>query len=497
MSTLRKLDLELADECAKYYADPAGWAKWAFDWDYGDLKGFQGLDTWQEEFLNDVGECVTRNKFNGVDPVDPIQLAVSSGHGIGKSALTAILLLWIMSTRPDCKGVVTANTSDQLRTKTWGELGKWKKRCIVGHWFEYNNGKGNMNMYHASRPETWRVDAQTCREENSESFAGLHAANSTPFYLFDEASAVPEKIWEVAKGGLTDGEPMFFCFGNPTRNSGTFFECFNRFKHRWITRQIDSRKAKMTNKKLLDEWIADYGEDSDFVRVRVRGLFPKAGDMQFIPSDAVRAAQKEEAFYDLDDPLVMGVDVGRGGGDYSVVQFRKGRDARSYPTYRIPGEKTRDSMKLVSRIVDIASQHKPDIVNIDGTGVGGPMVDRIREMGLNANEIQFGSTSPDDHYYLMFSYIWGKMRQWLIGGGVAIKDHPDLEAELTQREYGHNLKDQLQLESKKNMKKRGLASPDWADALALTFAVPAPPKGLSTKYGSSNKPKVDYDPFSG
>ena len=93
-----------------------------------------------------------------------------------------------MSTRPQAKGIVTANTGEQLRTKTWGELGKWRTRCIVGHWFEYNNGKGSMSLYHKSFPESWRCDAQTCREENSEAFAGLHSAGSTPFYLFDEAS---------------------------------------------------------------------------------------------------------------------------------------------------------------------------------------------------------------------------------------------------------------------------------------------------------------------
>ena len=168
-----------------------------------------------------------------------------------------------MSTRPDSKGVVTANTGDQLKTKTMSEVSKWRSRCITGHWFQMNA----MSIVHRAYPDSWRVDAQTCREENSEAFAGLHAADSTPWYLFDEASAIPEKIWEVAKGGLTDGEPMHICFGNPTRNNGSFYECFRKNSHRWITRQIDSRKAKMTNKRLIEQWIEDFGEDSDFVRV--------------------------------------------------------------------------------------------------------------------------------------------------------------------------------------------------------------------------------------
>ncbi|HDK5141196.1 TPA: terminase, partial [Salmonella enterica] len=251
----------LADDMGRFFYDPLGFVMYAFEWGAGELDGFDGPDEWQKEFLTDWGEAIRTNNFDGVKPVEAYRCATSSGHGIGKSALTAWVILYIMSTRPFCKGVVTANTSEQLRTKTWGELGKWKKRCITGHWFEYNNGKGNMNIYHVDHMESWRCDGQTCREENSESFAGLHAANSSPFYIFDEASAVPDKIWEVAEGGLTDGEPFWFAFGNPTRNTGRFRECFRKFKHRWRRKQIDSRLAKMTNKELIEEWRNDYGED--------------------------------------------------------------------------------------------------------------------------------------------------------------------------------------------------------------------------------------------
>ena len=151
---VRPVDLQIADEVAKYYANPLGFVLWAFDWGYGDLEGFDGPDIWQQHLLIRIGEQIMDRRFDGVNPVAPIQEAIASGHGIGKSALTAWIILWIMSTRPHCKGVVTANTSDQLRTKTWGELGKWRSRCITGHWFEYNNGRGNMNLYHHSNPES-------------------------------------------------------------------------------------------------------------------------------------------------------------------------------------------------------------------------------------------------------------------------------------------------------------------------------------------------------
>lgn len=471
------IELELADQCASYHRDPYGWVLWAFDWGHGELEGFEGPDEWQKEFLIEWGEQIRDRGFDGITPCIPIRFSFASGHGIGKSALSSWIILFIMSTRPSAKGIVTANTGDQLRTKTWAELGKWKSRCLVGHWFEYNSGKGSMSMYHKSWPESWRVDAQTCREENSEAFAGLHSATSTPFYLFDEASAVPAKIWEVAEGGLTDGEPMFFCFGNPTRNDGRFYDCFHSQHHRWITKQIDSRTAKMTNKTLIEQWRQDWGEDSDFFRVRVLGQFPRAGDLQFIPSDVCFAAQKRgPGQYLGDDPLIMGFDVARGGEDNCYVQFRRGKDAKSEKVYRIPGEKSRDSMEVVSKVSMLIDRHRPDMVFIDATGIGGPIGDRLRQLGYPAVDVHFGGDADESSKFANKTAEMGyRCRQWLMDGG-SITDDPQLQKELTTREYMHNDKDQLVLERKKDMKKRLGVSPDWADALYLTFAQPVPPR---------------------
>lgn len=492
------LELQLADECAQFYYDPYGWVLWAFDWGHGELTGFDGPDVWQRELLLEIGELIIDRGFDGVNPVDPIRDATASGHGIGKSAITSWLILWIMSTRPHAKGVVTANTGEQLRTKTWGEVGKWRSRCLVGHWFEYNNGKGSMSLYHKAWPESWRVDAQTCREENSEAFAGLHSANSTPFYIFDEASAVPDKIWEVAEGGLTDGEPMFFAFGNPTRNSGEFRECFGRKSKLWRTRQIDSRKAKMTNKRVIRQWIDQYGEDSDFVRVRVKGMFPRGGDMQFIPSDIVLDGMKRgPGRYLGDDPLILGVDLARGGEDDCYLQFRRGRDAKSEKIYRIPGEKSRDSMKVVSLLSTVIERHQPDVTFLDETGLGGPIVDRLKQLGYHVIGVNFGADADDKkHYSNKSAEMWARMREWLQTGG-AIPDDPDLEMQLTEREYDHNKRDQLVLQQKKDMKK----SPDWADALALTFAYAVPKREVERGMLDSavglreNLQLRDYDPL--
>lgn len=493
-------NLQLADEVAKYYADPLGFILFAFEWGEGDLKGFDGPDMWQIKFLTELGEAVRERGFNGVNPVRPIRMAVSSGHGIGKSALSAMLTLWIMSTRPHSKGVITANTGDQLRTKTMAELAKWKKRCITGHWFEMNT----MSIAHIRYPETWRADAQTCREENSEAFAGLHCADSTPWYLFDESSAVPEKIWEVASGGLTDGEPMHFAFGNPTRNNGSFAECFGSQSHRWITQQVDSRNAKMTNKEYIAELIEDFGEDSDRVRVRVRGVFPRGGDMQFIPGDyAFNAMKNPLGRYLGTDPLICGVDLARGGDDNCYIQFRRGRDARSEKVYKISGEKSRDSMKVVSLVTTILDRHKPDVTFVDETGLGGPIADRLSQLGYHVVGVNFGKSADDDkHYGNKSAEMWARMRDWLKDGGT-IHNNPDLERQLCGREFDHNRRDQLMLESKKDMKGRGLPSPDWADALALTFAYPVPPRVIPRGeldldiYRRNDAMNNDYDPLEG
>src|SRR5207253_2193781 len=224
-------DRALADFVATFYADPLGFVQACYPWgEPGPLEQHTGPDTWQAAQLAGIGEDVRRNAFNGHDPVPAIRRVTSSGHGIGKSAEVAWLVDWIMSTRPYCQGTVTANTFTQLQTKTWAAIRAWTKLCLTGHWFRLTDRR----MVHPEFPESWFCALQSSQETNSEAFAGQHAATSTSFYVFDEASAIPRVIWEVAEGGLTDGEPMIFTFGNPTRNEGPFHEaCFGRGRDTW------------------------------------------------------------------------------------------------------------------------------------------------------------------------------------------------------------------------------------------------------------------------
>lgn len=472
-------DEEIQDLMGAFALDPLGFVLFAYPWgEPGPLKDHAGPDDWQRAFLTRLGQDVRARGFNGLNAVSPIREVTSSGHGIGKSVIVAWLVDWIMSTRPHCQGTVTANTFTQLQTKTWAAIQRWTALCITGHWFVVNAER----MYHPDFKSSWFCSLQSSREENSEAFAGQHAADSTSFYIFDEASAIPDKIGEVAEGGLTDGEPMIFMFGNPTRSSGMFHRAaFGSDRHRWHATIVDSRTSRFTNKTQIAEWAQDYGEESDFFRVRVLGLPPSASDLQFISTSLVSAAQHRPALPLADDPLVAGLDVARGGGDDCVIRFRRGVDGRSIPPIRIPGEQARDSMRLVTIAVDVLGRKfdgRPiHTLFVDGTGIGGPIVDRIRQMGFkNVVEVQFGAAAPDDKLANMRSFMWWKLREWLTHG--AIDDSPRLEMDLTGPGYKHDSRDRLVLESKEDMKKRGLDSPDDGDALALTFAAPVRSKLL-------------------
>ena len=475
--------LSIEDELARGYADPLYFILWAFPW--GETPELSivplpepwasrypgcrfGPDAWACEILDEIGAQVRANAFDGVHAVPPIRYAVSSGHGIGKSFLTACLVIWILATRPGSKGVVTANTASQLETKTFAEISKWLRRSLVADLFDIKAS----SIVSKESPESWRVDAQTCREENSESFAGQHSASSTSFYIFDEASAVPDVIWEVAEGGLTDGEPMMFVFGNPTRNTGRFRECFGKRRAQWKTRQIDSRTVFITNKVQMEEWAKEYGEDSDFFRVRVRGVFPNASSMQFIPTSLAEEAASRELPHNSATAAVLGVDVARFGDDDSVIYTRIGKGY--LPIKRFHGLSTTKLAAQVKIAYDevVAMGFPPNrvYINIDEGGVGGGPKDILRDDGYPVRGIGFGEGADEKELYARKrEEMWGRMKPWLAEGGTIPKDQALID-DLTSPEYDILPGGQVKLESKKDMKKRGLASPDAADALALTFA---------------------------
>lgn len=457
---------ELVNLMGSVSRDPLAFTLAAFPWGKGELAEYpEGPDTWQRDLLLDMGQKLK----DGRDALSSIQEAVASGHGVGKSALVAWIILWAMSTFPDCKGVVTANTENQLKTKTWAELAKWHRLCLTKTWFECTATA--LISTQPGHEKTWRVDMVPWSERNTEAFAGLHNKGKRVLLIFDEASAIPDVVWEVSEGALTDAntEIIWCAFGNPTRNTGRFRECFGRFRHRWTTRQVDSRSARMTNKEQLKKWIEDYGADSDFVKVRVLGEFPSAGETQFIPVRLVEEAQERrpvEAAY-AHAPLIMGVDVARFGSDDTVFTFRRGLLCE--PQIVLHGA---DTMKIAGLAAQHFTERRVQTVFVDGVGVGAGVVDRLRQLGIPVVDAQSGARALNPAKYAnRRAEMWAEMRDWLASAFLPPEDR-DLKTDLTGVEYGFNASGALQLEKKEDMKKRGLASPDRADSLALTFYAP-------------------------
>lgn len=484
-------DVKLGIEMRAYRHDPLGFVMDCFPWGQpGELSGATGPDANQREFLAALGTEVKARNFDGEAPVMPVRMAETSGHGTGKSALGAWIACWVLSTRPHSIGTVTAGTAAQLESRTWTAIQQWIALCVTGHWFDVQ-ARGiyarESILGPGESPETWKLVAQTCKAENAQSFAGQHARTSTSWYLFDEASTVPDSIWKVAYGGLTDGESMFFAWGQPERNTGEFYRvCFGDLRDRWNTRTVDSRTSQFTNKALIEEWIADYGIDSDWCKVRILGLAPSASELQFIDSARVDAAKRNTGEVLADEPLIAGFDVSGGGKAWNVIRFRRGSDARSIPPIRITGEEGRDRQLLVAKAAQVLTDPalKLAMMFVD-SAFGSPIVERLKTMGFkNVVEVNFGGFSPNRHQANMRAYMWNAMKEWLPKGQVDPQD-TRLHSDLVGPGYHLNQKSQLVIESKESMQKRNIASPDDGDALALTFAQPvaikAPPPAIAQR----------------
>lgn len=466
---------DLATAAARFRYDPFGFVLWAYPWGQpGPLQHEKGPRAWQKKTLIRLGE---RLRAGPVNAFVAIKEAIASGHGPGKSALIVWLAQWAMGTFEDARGVITAGTGKQLETKTKPEFAKWFNLWIQKDWFDLK--AESMRSVFPGHEDTWRVDLITWSEHNTDAFQGLHNKGKRIFVLFDEASGIATPVWEVTEGALTDAETemIWFAMGNPVHPTGGFYDCFHRFRHRWGLTHIDSRDVEGTNKASLQQIVDDYGEDHDVARVRVKGLFPRASLLALIDREVVDLARVREATHNMTDPLILGIDHARGGDDNMVARFRRGLDARSIPATRVPGIAVKDSMVGASILANLIDRHKPDAIFGDATGIGGPINDRLRQLGYEVIDVNFGAKPADQRHANLGTHCWVKMRDWLYQGG-AIDNDQYIYTDLTNRQYSHNRRDQLQLESKDEMKGRGEASPDDADALATTFAMPVAQKAI-------------------
>jgi len=484
---LTKEDMEaLADYCADYSKDPLGFVETAFPWGEKNspLENQDGADIWQREILEYMGEELRKGANLGTI----IRTAIASGHGIGKSALVAWIILWGISTFEDTRGVVTANTATQLETKTWAELSKWYAMCITKPLFKWT--ATSIYSVQDGHEKTWRIDAIPWSMDRPEAFAGLHNKGKRIIVVYDEASAIDDKIWEVTEGAMTDTdtEIIWLAFGNPTRLQGKFHDCFTTKRHRWNGKQIDSRTTKMANKVLFKQWEEDYGEDSDFFKVRVRGQFPSSGDLQLISSELVTEATKRYKNLRPENynfaPVIFGVDPAWEGDDLLVAYMRQG----NYSKVLFSMKKNSNDMEVAGKLADLQDQYNMLAGNID-LGYGQGIYSALKTMGRGDkwSLIAFGSTKTelinvfDDQgknkdtisvYENKRAEMWYKLRDWLKEGG-CVEDKPEITNDLTAPNGFINPNSgKYILESKKDMKARGVQSPNYGDALALTFARP-------------------------
>jgi hypothetical protein len=452
----KQVEQELKDACVEYANDPLAFTMFMYPWGSGQLSDWEGPDYWHKEVFQAIKEYL-----EGPDD-EPLCIAVASGHGAAKTALWAWVCRWFISCRAHPQIVCTANTESQLVTKTWRELAKWHKLALNQHWFEWTATQ----YYLKAHPETWKANAIPWSENNTEAFAGTH--EESVLVVYDEASKISDKIWEVTDGIFTTKKNIWLVLGNGTRNIGRFYDCFNRNKKYWKTWQIDSRTCKAANKSYLERLIEQYGgEHTDEAKIRVLGQFPERSSGQLISTVAVERAQKTQVEAWEYAPKIFGVDVARYGSNQSEICIRQGR--KVFPIIRVPKG---DLMMQAQFVADHIKKERPNLTNVDGSGMGAGMVDRLRQLGFQVMDVNGGNSSINPRFLNKRAEMYWEMKEYIELGECELPPDKELKDHLTVTEYDFTDKGRIRLARKEDIVQEYGFSPDKADALSLTFAYP-------------------------
>lgn len=410
-------------------------------------------DDWQKEFLEAVA---AGNR----------KISIRSGHGVGKSTTGSWAMLWYLLTRYPVKVVVTAPTSSQLYDALFAELKRWVKELpqAVQDLLEVKQERIELK---ASATEAF-ISARTSRAEQPEALQGIHSENV--MLVADEASGVPEQVFEAAAGSMSGHNAVTILFGNPVRSSGFFFDTHNRLKDEWWTKRVSCTDSKRVSQDFVDDMKSRYGEDSNAFRIRVLGEFPRADDDTIIPMDLLESAKHRDVVAYEDAPIVWGLDVARFGSDSSVLCKRQSNVVVSLERWR-----NLDLMQLTGAVVAqyeaCGPKEKPQEILVDSIGLGAGVVDRLRELNLPARGINVSeSPSMGQTYINLRAELWGKTKAWLEKRDCKLPNDEDLIAELATVRYTFTSNGKMKVESKDDIRRRGLKSPDKADALVLTFA---------------------------
>jgi hypothetical protein len=478
----------LISDLAKFEHDPWGYVQWAYPWGRpGPLEKLKP-HKWQRDSL-----CAMRDRMRGWGSNTEMMLdreADIAGNGNGKSAKSAWVLEWAMMTKRNTRGFVTSGTADQLSSKFWPELDHWHSLNIARPFFTLT-----ATAYFSAYPDDkmkWRVDMQPWNKSHPESGAGMHNKGGRIIKLFEESSQIPDIVWQTAEGSNTDTytEIIHHVNGNGTRNNGRFAEITYlkpELMKLWNPVAVDCRTVEGANMGLFEEWIREYGEDSDFCRAHIFGKLVRSSALQFILGEFLEAAESRWVEWQPDDPLVGAIDPARGGDDTAVIRFRYGVDMRTFPAIRIPGSEVRDSNKLEAKIFDICRNPRiyglpraPDVWVIDAVGIGGPIFNHLEKAGLKILPFDGSLASPDREgphgtqlYRNMRTYSWARLRDAL-RNFAAVDQDPYLQRDIRNQEATLDDQDKLMLVKKKTMKGLGLPSPDDGDSAAMLWAFHIP-----------------------
>lgn len=456
-----------------------------------DMEQLVGLvERWRASPYDFVVECIgavpTEQQRGVLEAMASpgARVSIRSGHGTGKSCLFAWIGLWGITCFWDVKIPATAPTAHQLSDIIWPEVEKWRSQMLEP-WRSAVKIKGDKITMEGT---PGFIAARTGRKENPEALQGFHAEHM--IFLIDEASGIPEVVFEVARGALSTEGARILMAANPTRLTGYFYNSHHKNRDLWTRFQFSCLDSPRVSPAYAKEIAEEYGEDSDMYRVRVLGEFPHASEMQFMPGDIVEAAMgrhlREEMFNFA--PVVIGVDVALFGGDRSVVFLRQG--LMSKMLYQKRGVKPEE---LAARVAMFEDEYRADAVIVDATGVGEGVMSSLRLMNRSPIAFYAGEKALLDNCHNRRAEVWYKMRKWFAEGG-AIPDDSDLRDDLVGPEYSTNNRGQIQLERKQDMKKRGLASPDLADALAVTFGAEVRKKERNPVMRSAGR-QPDYDAY--
>ena len=403
------------------------------------------------------------------------RVTIKSGHGTGKSTMFSWVGLWGITCFDDIKVVITAPTAHQLQDVLWAEFRKWAG-YLPEPWASTIEITTDMVRYKGC---VGFCVARTGRKENPEALQGFHAEHL--LFLVDEASGVPDVVFHVAQGTLSTEGARIMMAANPTRNSGYFYDSFNRDKERWDRFTFSCLDSPLVSKDYPVEVAETYGIDSDIYRVRVLGEFASQSERQFIPVDLANNAMGKflrEDEYNF-APVIIGVDVAMFGGDRSVIMLRQG--LMSKILFQIRGI---EPEKLASIAINFADEYKADGIIVDAIGVGQAVISAMHLMNRTPIAFVASRAATLPNCMNARAEVWWKMRDWLKEGG-SIPPDDDLRDDLVAPEYSYNLGGKLVLEKKADMLKRGINSPDMADALAITFGAAVLSKS-SLEYGGYN-----------